>query len=449
MKFNVIFSTLYCYCCAHFVQAAVINRLQGNNLQVIGVNRESQLEILDELDLYSLTMTAIANKKLTELADDVFKRKFARKAIGIFGPLSMDPRYSVHILDTIITNYNFEVFSLILKTFGHLIEKVVIGYDGITLDQRKDIHNLIFEYSRNLTSVELMEWDENVLKAFTNPLLAVDHLTLSGNLKTKSDGVFNFFDKNSLKLNEIFPNIRKLSLDRLWVTNPSILNVHFSQLDYVRITLLPAPFNHPLEYYFSKAKPAMEKLFEKNPQIRNLTIHNCNSLDYIRIVAENLPELEYFRVNFGRIEENYSGNQFHFENVKKLYMKIGNIDLSQIMTFGSVEEIRLECIERECNNFPFNTVSSLKKLFIVGYSEKILKLAENVPFLQEIFIVSESDIEASAMIRFIVGSKQLGKLILVSPFGQTLFDTITRHLSTEWKVTKNNFIFTLEKQNEL
>lgn len=446
---------LLCLCyCAQLVWSGVIDRnLRENEVQVIGVNAESQLEILEELDLYSLTVTANSNKKLAVLADDVFKRKFASKAVGIFGPLAMDPRYSVHILDTIITNYNFEVYSLILKTFGHLIGKLVIGYDGITLEQRKDIHNLVFEYcSTSLTTVELIEWDENVLEAFKIPLPNVNHLTLSGNLKTKSNGVLSIFGEKSLKLNEIFPNLCELTLDTLWVTDPSILNVHFPRLKVVKITLLPAPFNHPLEHYIAKSKPAMRKLFENNPHIKKLTVDNCNSVDYVRIIAENLQSLEVLQVNFVRLEKQYTGEQFNFENVKKLAMKMGNIDLASIMTLKNVEEMRLECNDLECNNFPFNTVSSLKKLFMVGFSfntEKFLKLAEKVPFLEDIFVASESDMDASAAIRFIVGSKQLDKLTLVNPLGQTLFDTITRHLTDDWSVTRNNLVFTIEKQSDL
>lgn len=451
--FRVILIT-FCWCsCAHIVQTGVIEYPRENDVQIIGVNSESQMKILEELDLYSLTLTTNSNKELSQLADGVFKKKFATKAIGIFGPLSMDPRYSVHILDKIITNYNFEVFSLILRTFGHLIDKLVIGYDGITLDQRKDIHHLIFEYcSKSLTSVELIEWDENVLESFKIQLPNVNHLTLSGNLKSKSNGVLSIFNDNALALSEIFPGLRELTLDTLWVTDPSILNVRFPQLKHVKITLLPPPFNHPLDHYFAKSKPAMKKLFENNPQIKSLTINNCNSLAYVQIAAENLPDLEEFEVNFGRLEEKYTGEQFHFENLKKLVMKIGNIDMAPIMTLKNVEEIRLECIDQECNHLPFNTVSNLKKLFIVGYTfntEKILSLAEKIPFLEKLFIASESDVDASAVIRLIVGSKRLEKLTLVNPFGQSLFDTITRHLTAEWKIMRNNLVYTIEKQSDL
>lgn len=428
--------------------------LRENDVQIIGVNVESQMQMLEELDLYSLAMTAKSNRSLAPIADDVFRRKFASKTVGIFGPLSTDPRYSVHILDTIITNYNFDVFTLILQTFGHFIEKLDIGYNGIQQDQRKQIHQLINKHcSRTLKAIELMEWDENVLDSMENPFQNVHHLTLAGNLKTKSSSIFNIlsvFGGNSMNLNEIFPNLHSLTLDALWVSDPNILNIKFSQLNQVEIKLLAPPFNHPLDNYFAKSKPAMEKLFRNNPQIRNVTIEQCNSLDYLRIVVDHLPNLEVFQVIFGRMEEKYNGNPIHFEKLKDLNLKFGNSDLSNIVSFGQLENLVLECNVADCNEFPFNTIESLKKLFIVGFSfndEQLLQLAERVPFLEDLFMVNDSDIDAGSIIKFAVGSKQLRKLTLINPFGGTLSTSIRRHLKDEWTVKRNNMVFTLERQN--
>lgn len=459
MTFKVMLILLCCCCFAHVVHSGLIERvrrstdLRENEVQVIGVDVKSQLEILEELDLYSLTVTTKSNKKLSPLADVIFKRKFASKAIGIFGPLAVDPRYSVHMLDNLITNYSIEVFSLILSTFGHLIRKVVIGYNGITLEQRKDIHNLINEYcSTSLTAIELIEWDENVLESFTTALPKVEQLTLSGNLKTKSSGIFSIFDDKSMELNEIFPGVRQLTLDSLYVTDSSILNIQFPRLEHVKVELLAPPFNRPFFDYFTKTKPAIRKLFEKNPQIRYLSVNNCNSLDYLRIISDNLPSLEGLEVNFRRLEEKYAGEPIHFESLKKLNMKIGNVDMSQFISFKNIDKIRLECIESECNSFPFRSVSSLKRLFIVGYSfdkEKILELGEKAPFLENLFVTSESDIDASAMIRFVVGSKRLEKLTLVNPIVGSLFDSIVQHLNGQWTVSRNNLVLTINKQSEL
>lgn len=452
MKINEIGFVLFCGILLVESRSIHKSTIEENDVEITGVTENSQQQILEELDLYSLAVMTRANRNLAPLADEVFKKKFGSKTIGIFGPLSVDPRYSVHILDSVITNYNYEVFALTLQTFGHLIKKVMIGYEGIRVDQRKDIHNLINKHcSAALDSIQLTEWDEEVLESFESALPMVKNLTIVGNLKSKSEGFFlSLFKKKTMKLNEIFPAIEQFNLDSLWVSDASILNVEFAQLERVSVSLLPPPFNHPVKQYFTKSKPALEKLFRNNPQVRDVKLDHCNSFDYLRIAAVHLPKLESLQVNFGHLQEKYTGYKMHFGNVKTLRMKIGNVDLSKAMVFKKCEDIKIECNDAECDEFPLESTENLKKLFLVGYSFKngeLLSLAEKTPFLEDLLIVSDSDFNVDSAIKYVVGSKKLSKMAIMSPFTENLHESFTEHLGDEWDAKRNSFMLTLEKQS--
>lgn len=101
-----------------------------------------------------------------------------------------------------------------------------------------------------------------------------------------------------MKLNEIFPGLRRLTLDSIRVSDPSIFDTKFRHLKHVKIRFSPpldgeAPsLNESTEDDSLKVtKIAIQNLFEKNPQIKDVVLVHCTK-DYVRMVEKMLPTLD-------------------------------------------------------------------------------------------------------------------------------------------------------------
>lgn len=419
-------------------------------MQIDGANYSTNYSkfetFFENSDFHGLLALARISDVIAKYAVDLYKWKYASKPILISDHLSEQEKSSVGELETHISIKNYDLVKLTLKVFGNHIKTLVINYIEIDLNQRKEIHRFIDRHcTDSLTAMTLMGTDENVLKNFRSPLKMVENVTIDGELKSKSYSIIHlssFFSYKNLKLNQIYPGLRRLTLNRMNVPDASILDVEFPRLEHVKITLLPEPFRN----YSYKTKPAMIKLFEKNPQIQTLILLNCNSLDYLRI-ASSLPNLSLLQVNFLPLKGEYVGSKIRFMNVKKIGFNMkNNIDLSEIVTFEKVNELVLVCGgKEECKGFPIK--GNFNNLYIVRYSfsnEEFLELDKKAPNLKDMFIASDEDINRFHILNFIQGNRKLKKLRITSQ-NEELFKILTQNLKYGWRLTKGGGILTLER----
>jgi len=415
-----------------------------------GINSSQFKTFFEDSDFHSLLALARISDVMAKYAVDSYKWKYASKPILISGPLSEEEKSAIHELETHISIKNYNLVKLTLQVFGNHIKTLVIDYKEIDLNQRKEIHRFIDGHcTDSLTAMTLMGMDENVLKNFRSPLKMVENVTIDGELKSKSHSILHLssiFSYKNLKLNEIYPGLRRLTLNRMNVPDASIFDVEFSQLERVKITLLPAPYNEPFINDFYKTKPAMIKLFEKNPQIQTLILQNCNSLDYLRI-ASSLSNLNLLQVNFLPFEEKYIGSKIRFSNVKKIGFNMKyNIDLSETVIFDKVNEFVLVCSgKKECKGFPIK--GNFNKLYIVRYSfsnEEFLELDKKAPNLKDVFIASDEDINRFHVLNFIQGNRKLKNLRITSQ-NEELFKILTQNFKYGWRLAQGGGIFTLER----
>lgn len=375
------------------------------------------------------------------MAADVFKRKFASKIITFNSASEKSIHEAVLICD-------YKTLTLTLQQFGHLIEKIEISYDDIEVDQHKEISELLLKHcSDSLASMEIIQWETNALWNFEDPFKNVNILTIHGDPKLKSPKFFHIFSKKPMKLNEIFPSIRQLNLLNMFVSNPLDFGVEIPRLNHVNIVFFPAPFNEPLVDYFSKTKPAIKKLFENNQQIRNLSLINCNSLDFLKMASDLLPNLVELHVNLVSLREHIDEIPFDFPNVKKLQVKMSKrIDLFNTVAFGRLEELDLNCSGFKCKTIPVEH-SRLKKLQVSGFMleyGKLLEFNEKTPNLEELFIASDSKIDANAIVEYLRNNINLRKLRFVSS-DQVLYDVLSKWIHG-WILSIDDNVVTLEKQ---
>lgn len=408
--------------------------------------------VLENAKFYDLLTSIQINPKLNELIVDVYARKLASKSIFIGGSeLSKEVTIDVLESDSQISIRDFDLVKLALRKFGHKMKALAISYDGIESHQREEIHHLIDQYcSRSITEMILMQMDQNVLKLFSNPLKTIEYLTIDGELKAQRNTFLKgLFGRRLLKLNEIFPNLRHLSLNNMNIPDKKLLDVNFPQLEHVKIVLVPAPSRRYVRLFLDRSKPAMENLFIKNPQIKQLNLRNVNSLDFLRI-ANKLPNLNWLQITFFALQKRYSGHVIQFKTVKKLELNIrADINLDKIVRFDQVEELILHRNGKLAQEFPIQNAPHLKKLNIIGYpfhGRAFIQLDKKAPNLKDVIISSSSTLKVEDIAKFAKENKELEKLRLIN-IDQNLPGNLTKHLNDGWTVTQTDFILTIQKKN--
>lgn len=395
------------------------------------------------MDLAQLLKKSQSSKVLSSLAADVFKRKFASKLITF----KDSAETSMIENNSSVLIYDYKTFTTAVQKFGHLMTKIQINYDDIEVDQHKEISALLIKYcSNSLISLEIIQWENNALKTFKNSFKKVQNLTIHGDIKLKSS-LFNVFSEKKLKLNEIFPALRQLNLYHMFVSNPSVLNVEFPYLEHVNIVFFPAPFNEPFVDYFSKTKPAIKYLFDKNPYIQYLSLTNCNSLDYLNIASDLLPNLRQMYVHLVSLKEHNNNLMLDFPSVRKLELKMTkNVDFFKIAKFEKLKDLNLICGEYKCKSLPLEHFA-LSSLRVSGFPlvyGNLLEFNEKTPNLEELFIASESKIDANTIIEYLKENLSLKKLNIVS-HDKVLFDVLSKWVQG-WTLVQDNCLITLEKQ---
>lgn len=288
------------------------------------------------------------NKTVYEAVYNAFNRELASKTIVFYSPHSKQLDF-VSNSSYLINDFN--LFTSVLHTFGDLITELEIRYDEISEDQRRKLHNLLRKYCTNSQlSLRMSQCDSDVLYTFHHRLPNVKQLIISGDVSLKPVFIRGFIlYRDAMSLSSIFPKIQSLTIVNMMMNDPSILEHTFPRLTDVQIILYPAPFVNSYKNYFANTKPAMENLFDHNPQIRSLTLNNCNSIEYLKIAADRLPELEYLNVDFVDLKETFSGEKIIFENVKTLDMTMETfIDIDQFVAFPQLKQSNLECESNDC-----------------------------------------------------------------------------------------------------
>lgn len=365
-----------------------------------------------------------ANPKFAPLAVYLFKRNSIAKTFQYLPTYPPQTMVDWHQHTSI---YSRKIFEKILKAFGHLIQHMKVTYNEI---QGSELTNkLLSKYcSKSLVSLEVCDSDAADLKTFKKPFEKVVELKIkplptlqSSLLSWPTQLVFPMFQKY-LKLNQVFPELRKLIFTLNEVTNLQMLSVEFPKLQDMQINYLHPMYREYTESgYQPKTAAFTEKMFIKNAHIRNLTLTNVDRFQYLKDASDNLPELEFLKVafveqqNYGRI---FFDDKIHFKTVKKLDLWFGrHVEFFDTVTFDQLIEVNLNCKGGSCGSVPVKN-KQLTKLHVEGYTfenGKLLKLIQNVPNLENLFLENDPKFEdTDSVIEYMKRSVKLNKFSFVN-----------------------------------
>lgn len=282
------------------------------------LSNEMVLSILDQMDFPELLSIAEVDDRLAVLASDAFRRK---RFTVEFDPFEMymyrSSRISsmlemanlIELMDDTDSSFipytcsdtriviKEEKFALqMLKLFGMSIEKIKIRYGMnippifdaikkfISRTNIEKIGKMINEYcDETLMSIEFRDIHYNSLKYMPNPFQQVTQVKFVGSVPQHN--------KQKLSMNELFPALRRLSLEDIPDINEYLLDT-FPHLEHLSLKV----------HYGNKT---LGRLMDLNPQIQSVKMHYPGS-HYLEFLENNRNisrfEILYFQLKESELE---------------------------------------------------------------------------------------------------------------------------------------------------
>lgn len=317
----------------------------------------------------------------------------------------------------------------VFRIFGNVIHQLEISYPSIIIVQ------FMNRYMRHtLVRLHLNSIDENAVSHFTKPFTAVEELELSFG--------YTYQSKEHLKCNQVFYNIRQLTLHS---------NVDYNFIDCA------LPFLEHLQSHtiYTSDEMKFEKFLSKNAQLRSietkyLSGNVCNAIN------RYVPNLESLTLSSAAVT-----NETRFECVK--HLKIHN---SNSIVFHEMRNLLFPCLEslqiiyaHEIFNVSgefirkHKTISHLKVLdFKRNGHQQFVQLLVELPNLREITLqLYYGDINIESISEIVGGHQQLQKLHLTELSSWAIKSLRKRCANDfdDWNITENDEnigIFSLERK---
>lgn len=380
---------------------------------------------MEHLKFHDLLEASQTNRFLSMLTLDVFRRKFTSKTMSIVSSIaSHDP--PVYETESRIFLQSNGISMATIKSFGSQIKRLHIDFGSMCSKERGEILQLINKHcSQSLQSINFDQCDENTFNHLLTPFSQVEQLIVSDSIQTIDGG---------LKLNDIFPKLCHLDLAGVEVLAPNTLNVKFTYLVKLDVTIS----------LLNNIYPHIEKLIRLNPQIRDLSLIYCNSFDYIRLASDHLKHLESLQLNLEILDKHHRDPKIHFATVKHLKMTWGLYDFSHVLSFNHLESLDLNCLNGIEFVAQFTNLTQLNLIQNKIRNQDIMKVSEKLINLNQLTISTESVIQKHSIFHLIEGSHNLKKLQLKSHFGH-IYQALKQRFDGEWTMAQRNTLVSMQK----
>lgn len=140
-----------------------------------------------------------------------------------------------------------------------------------------------------------------------NPFPNAETVSLADCCLKKNHSIF----RKTVRLNELFPNARHLSIDYCDFKRKCVA-IHFPQLNHLRIGSLP--INCGNEAYYT---PTYVEMLHLNPQLRSLSLANDYPPTLLWVASQQLRFLEHLELDRYGFEK-FGGGVVNFPCLKKL-----------------------------------------------------------------------------------------------------------------------------------
>lgn len=197
------------------------------------------------------------------------------------------------------------IITEIFNSFGDLLHRLIIYFDGMNTDDGKQIMQLINKKcSNSLTFIKIVDCTQDVLEQLNTTFKNVHTLVFQRSTKLK-------IEITSGKMNKTFPNVKNLSV-QFRFPHWSFIDGTFSKLEMLSVHV-PTYKSKIVDY-----NTHIVDFLKNNVQIVGLMLI-CGDLNLLKGISETLPNLKTLQVSrFSKDYLNYEGEPIEFRSVRDL-----------------------------------------------------------------------------------------------------------------------------------
>lgn len=383
--------------------------------------------ICDELDIADMMklIEAYPENVISVITKQSFWRRFKDYVIFI----DETNHHEFIVLDNIakrITIYPTNCANVI-EVFGDLIQDL-----DINIPSNETIQIINKYASESLINLKLKFASVDIFESLTTPFTALEGLEVQ---------TYDFIKIGRLQLNELFPQLRRLSLDFYGDNDFSFIFYEFPHLEHFH---LYRPFD-------SRDEEMLANFFQKNPQIESLDVEKLNQ-KWCNIINEHVPQLKNLTVETHNIDIE---DDTTFEHVKSFQIKLCEItpqpkpmdklsmpklEFLQITLSKPIAAVWTEFFRKHQH------VKHLKIIDACRSDDQSNQLIEELPHLIEISFsnslrkFSDSVITFENVNRIIETHSNLVKLSFSSYLlGKNEMDNVQSKFENDWNIIAENY----------
>lgn len=365
----------------------------GKPVNFSDLNRDCLEKILEHLKIRDLLNAADTCKSFKEIAGDIFRRKFSKKAVcfNLYGQKNL-----ARVNDNFIGIYALDFALQFFRCFGHLITKLTLDYT-YAFPKIAQVNQYVRKYCRksmnHITFIAIRGvYFENTIEPFLN-------------VKTVKFNNCSLTMKLS-QVNQWFPNMTELILFSTDLAEPQ----HFPHLERFIFAVKQG------QIYFGQDDIAT--LIKLNPQLKSLSI-NAYQLNVKKFqdIGRHLPLLNDLNMTVSLKDLREIKSDIMFNSVKKFSLRFyGQYQLPKIpFCLRNLDELYLE-LECVLNDTSINFIArhpTITKLNINGMDVwSLKKIARALPSLREMQLTN-SGVSAREVIEFVDDCKSLKSFIFI------------------------------------
>lgn len=437
---------------------------QSGQMKLLDLNFDILYLILHRLELNELLNVAETFPELSNIIDEVFRRKYLKNKplikVNINNRFESGPIGSaVKFANNTIRIDEREDCVYMLKHFGRFLQNINIIYITNNSSDVDVINQSLNKYCTK--SLKQLQSDFPFvafnLEKFTKPFEEVE-------VFTSYITEYELKPSQPLRLNEIFPNLRRLdiTLDTADL-NINFINGVFPHLNHFRL-IVQQRFSDPKSVDLFKH---LKETITKNPTIRSIEINLKYPKNFLKFLSQALPDLEHLKLNHFRID---NSETVQFKSLKKIVLNaffpanMTNLPYLKLPHLESLEMAYLPGFFDEWRQF-FKNHTHLKRLCIrensnlVGHLPQLNALVATLPNLRDftISIFSYNGIESVA--RLIRTYEQFGNVQFIFEERSQLLQAtdvtaLQQQYQNEWTIKgieNDNFIvgFSFERKHPI
>lgn len=353
------------------------------------INKICNPKDLEESYWIELVHAADASEQCLNVTKEIFSRRFASNKISIhnaYGVLSVN----------------------VLKYFGHLITSLELDFidNGDCTTDYISKYNAILRYAnencrRTVISIAIgfNPCGLNIFDQLSGPFEKAEIVKIDQPIVT--------IKMDNPRLNEIFPVVRKLTINYKIINNPRLIDCEINLLD--ELTIDGGLITN------KSSDDTLKNLLKKNTRIQRITVSSPTYRTF-QLMNEYLNNLEEINILHSIPDEGDDDGQekIFFPKVKKLQIKL-DVKCHQptAITFGGekLQELRLNCMPNDIDYEYFNTIYRYSNItFLEAHGQlkniDLLKMVGKFPLLTEARFSFKS-VTNDSIVKFIEKCKKL------------------------------------------